>query len=109
MSICTSLHIDESAQSFTFRRSQDVEDIVEANKQAAALPQASDWGRHVARIPNIFLEQWLNEEYRSGNVDLRLFTPEFDRLIARKLQDPDWRFLRVDAPSVQAGWSGGLL
>jgi hypothetical protein len=107
MSVHTSLHIDESAKSFTFQRSQDVEDIIEANKQAAALPQACDWGRHVARIPNIFLEQWLNEEYARGNVSLRLFTPEFDRLIACKLQDPDWRFLRVDAPSVQAGWIGG--
>ncbi|MEH2513927.1 hypothetical protein V1291_005281 [Nitrobacteraceae bacterium AZCC 1564] len=107
MSVHTSLHIDESAKGFTFKRSQDVEDIIEANKQAAALPQASDWGRHVARIPNIFLEQWLNEEYARGNVSLRLFTPEFDRLIARKLQDPDWRFLRVDAASTQAGWRGG--
>jgi hypothetical protein len=109
MSVHTSLHIDESAKSFTFKRSQDVEDILEANKQAAALAQASDWGRHVARIPNVFLEQWLNEECASGNVNLRLFTAEFDRLIARKLQDPDWRFLRVDAPSMQVGWSGGSL
>lgn len=107
MSVHTSLHIDESAKSFTFKRSQDVEDIIEANKQAAALPQASGWGRHVARIPNIFLEQWLKEEYARGNVSLRLFTPQFDRLIERKLQDPDWRFLRVDAPSMQVGWSGG--
>lgn len=107
MSVHTSLHIDASANSFTFQRSQDVEDIIEANKQAAALPQVSDWGRHVARIPNIFLEQWLNEEYARGNAGLRLFTPEFDRLIARKLQDPDWRFLRVGAPSIQAGWGGG--
>lgn len=107
MSVQTSLHIDESAQSFTFQRSQDVEDIIEANKQAAAQSQISDWGKHVARIPNIFLEQWLNEEYARGNVGLRLFTPEFDRVIARKLQDPDWRFLRVDAASAQAGWIGG--
>ena len=107
MSVHTSLHIDESARSFTFKRSQDVEDIIEANKQAAAQPQASDWGRHVARIPNIFLEQWLNEEYARGNVSLRLFTPEFDRLIARKMQDPDWRFLRVDVRSTQSGWIAG--
>lgn len=108
MSVHTSLHIDESAKSFTFKRSQDVEDIIEANKQAAALPQTGDWGKHVARIPNIFLEQWLNEEYARGNVSLRLFSPEFDRLIARKLQDPDWRFLRVDTPATQAGWMGGV-
>lgn len=104
MTVSTSLHIDESARQFTFKRTQDVEDIIEANKRDAATSQQSDWGRHVARIPNIFLEQWLNEEYRKGNVNLRLFTPEFDKLIARKLQDPDWRFLRTDAPTMQTGW-----
>lgn len=110
MSVQTSLHIDESAANFTFKRSQDVEDIIEANKVDQSVSQRSDWGRLKARIPNIFLEQWLNEEYRRGNVNLRLFTPEFDKLIDRKLQDPDWRFLRTDkGEASQAGWSAGLV
>lgn len=92
----TSLHVDESAKTFTFERAQDVEDIIELNKQLKTMEQKSDWGRHKARIPNIFLEQWLNEEYNRGNVSLRMYTPEFDAMVARKLDDPDWRFLRVD-------------
>jgi hypothetical protein len=96
MSVETKLHVDESAGNFTFQRVQDVEDILDLNKQLQATTQNADWGRHVARIPNIFLEQWLNEEYVRGNVGLRMYTPEFDKLIERKLQDPDWRFLRVD-------------
>lgn len=96
MSVETSLHVDESAETFTFRRSQDVEDIINLNKHLQGVSQQNDWGRHVARIPNIFLEQWLNEEYARGNASLRMYTPEFDKLVERKLQDPDWRFLRVD-------------
>lgn len=105
MTVQTSLHVDEGAKQFTFKRSQDVEDIIDHNKALQSISQQSDWGRHVAKIPNIFLEQWLNEEYARGNVNLRLFSPEFDKLIARKLQDPDWRFLRVDAQSHHSGWS----
>ena len=105
MSVQTSLHVDEGAKSFTFERVQDVEDIIDLNKALQSINQQSDWGRHVAKIPNIFLEAWLREEYDRGNVNLRLFTLEFDQIIARKLQDPDWRFLRVDAQSHHVGWS----
>jgi hypothetical protein len=75
---------------------QDVEDIVERNKALQSEPQRSDWGRHVATIPNNILLIWLNEEWARGNTTLKLFGPEFDALIARKLRDPDWRFLRTD-------------
>jgi hypothetical protein len=75
---------------------QDVEDIIEHNKVLQTLPQKSDWGRHVASIPLNIINQWLNEEWARGNVGLRLAGPEFDALVARKLRDPDWRFLRTD-------------
>jgi hypothetical protein len=29
-------------------------------------------------------------------VALRMFTREFDELVAKKLRDPDWKFLRTD-------------
>ena len=58
--------------------------------------QRSDWGRHVATIPNVILVKWLNEEHARGNVGLRLFGREFDALVARKLRDPEWKELRVD-------------
>ena len=80
----------------TVRHYQDCEDIIESNKRLQSDPQKSDWGRHIASIPNVILVQWLNEEYARGNTDLRMFTPDFNALVARKLRDPDWKHLRVD-------------
>jgi hypothetical protein len=75
---------------------QDVEPILERNRRLRAEPQASDWGRHVASIPNVILLKWLNEAHAGGNSGLRMFTAEFDALVARKLEDPDWKYLRTD-------------
>jgi len=75
---------------------QDVEPILERNAALRGEPHKSDWGRHVATIPNVILLRWLNEEYARGNVALRIFTSEFQELVARKLRDPEWRFLRTD-------------
>jgi hypothetical protein len=74
---------------------QDVEPILERNKLLRGEPQRSDWGRHVAQIPNVLLVQWLNEEHARGNTQLRMFTREFDELVARKLADPEWAYLRT--------------
>jgi hypothetical protein len=74
---------------------QDVEDIIARNKALQAEPQKGDF-RHVASIPLNIINQWLNEEWARGNVGLKLSGPEFDQLVARKLADPDWRFLRTD-------------
>jgi hypothetical protein len=74
---------------------QDVEPILERNRRLRAEPQASNWGRHVATIPNVILLKWLNEEHARGNTRLRLFTKEFDELVARRLADPDWAYLRT--------------
>ena len=75
---------------------QDVEPILERNKALRSIEQKSDWGRHIASIPNVILVKWLNEEHARGNVSLRLFSAEFNRLIAKKLKDPDWAYLRTD-------------
>jgi hypothetical protein len=79
---------------------QDVEPILEHNKLLRSMPQPSrrrgDWGRHIASIPNVILVKWLNEEYAAGNTRLRMFTAEFNELVARKLRDPDWKYLRTD-------------
>jgi hypothetical protein len=66
------------------------------------MAQKSDWGRHVASIPNVILTRWLNEEYERGNVTIRLFGPEMDALVDRKLKDPEWAFLRTDSAQVQS-------
>ena len=92
----TRLQIDEAERKFTFVRVQDVEPILDRNKALKAVAQKSDVMRHIATIPNVILEQWLHEEHDKGNTGLRLSSEEFDRIIHRKLQDPDWYMLRTD-------------
>lgn len=101
----TQFHVDDGK--IIARRVQDVEDIIENNKRLQNEPQSrkSDL-RHLASIPNVLIERWINEEYARGNVGLRMFTAEFDQLVERKLRDPEWAFLRVDNPSnpFHVGW-----
>jgi hypothetical protein len=80
----------------TVHTHQDVEDIIERNKALASVPQRSDWGRHVASVPVNVINRWLDEEYARGNVDLRWGSKEFMALVARKLADHDWLYLRTD-------------
>ena len=57
---------------------QDVEPILERNQQLRGEAQKSDWGRHVATIPNVILLKWLNEAHARGNTGLRMFTNPLD-------------------------------
>lgn len=101
----TLLHIDESEKSFTINRVQDVEPFLERNKYLQTVEQKSDWGRHIADIPFVFIEKWLREEWDRGNVNIKFLDPEFDKICERKLRDPDWKFLRTDMAALQTGWS----
>ena len=92
----TDVLLDRNDRKIIARSVQDVEPILERNKALRSVPQRSDWGRHIATIPNVILVKWLNEEYISGNVGLRMYTTEFNELVQRKLQDPDWAYLRTD-------------
>jgi len=89
-------HYDASENVVHWERIQDVEAILERNKQLRSMPQKSDWGRHIGTIPCVILEKWLNDEYARGNVSLRMFSSEFDQLVAMKLRDPEWKYLRTD-------------
>lgn len=91
-------------KSVTVFSHDDVEPILERNKQLRAMEQKSDWGRHVASIPNIIMVKWLNEEWQRGH-DVRYLSREWDDLVARKLQDPEWAYLRTDAKQSQVGWA----
>ena len=99
----TRLHFDSG--NMTVETVQDVSDILEHNKQLRSMPQKSDWGRHVASIPNVIMIRWLNEEWAKGNTTIRLFGPEMDALVERKLKDPEWAYLRTDSAHTQA-WLG---
>ncbi len=89
----TRLHFHDG--DLTVENVQDVEPILELNKHLRSETQKSDWGRHIAEIPNVILLRWFNEEYMRGNVSLRMYTKEFDEVVARKLKDPDWAYLRT--------------
>jgi len=92
----TELLLDRNEKVIIAHTTQDVEPILERNRALRGEPQRSDWGRHIASIPNVILVRWLNEEYAAGNTRLRPFTFEFNELVARKLQDSEWAYLRVD-------------
>lgn len=89
-------HFDPDGRKFHFEIVQDVEPILEMNRALRGQSQKSDWGRHVASIPNVILTRWLNEEYERGNVGIKMFGPEMDAVVDRKLKDPEWKWLRVD-------------
>jgi hypothetical protein len=55
-------------------------------------------------IPNVIMERWFNEEYERGNVSLRLYSKEMDEIVARKLKDPQWAYLRTDMASAMLGF-----
>lgn len=97
-------HLDSNGQDLAIEHVQDVEPILDWNREARREDQNSDWGRHVARIPNVIYIKWFDEEHSRGNVNLRLFSKEFDEIVQRKLQDPEYAYLRVDRPKLQAGW-----
>jgi hypothetical protein len=98
-------HLDSNGKDFAIEHVQDVEPILEWNKLSRGDEQTSDWGRHVARIPNVIYVKWLDEEHARGNTSLRPFTPEFDQIVQRRLEDPEWAYLRTDRPKLQAGWT----
>jgi hypothetical protein len=97
-------HLDANGRDMAIEHTQDVEPILEWNKAARREEQRSDWGRHVARIPNVVLVKWLDEEYAKGRTAVRMFSSEFDEIVQRKLQDPEWAYLRTDRPALQVGW-----
>lgn len=95
--VLTRFHQHASEDAVTIERIQDVEPILEYNHFLRSLSQKSDWGRHKAKIPNVIYERWFNE-YNEGRStpDLRIFGPEFSEYVNKKLNDPEWAYLRVD-------------
>jgi hypothetical protein len=77
---------------------QDVEPILEHAKALANEPKPlrrrGDFAHHVATVPNVLLVALLDEEYARGNTSLRLFSPEFNALVQRKLAS-GWKHFRV--------------
>ncbi len=95
----TVFHQDD--RQLTINRIQDVEPIIENNKRLQSEPQSRKVPfRHIASVPNVIIERWLAEEARRGNSTIRWGSKELDALIARKIKDPEWKYLRVDGKQV---------
>jgi hypothetical protein len=97
----------QDGKTTVINRVQDVEPVLERNKELQKIPQRSEWFRHTATIPNVILEQWLQEEWSKGNADLTWSSKEFEQIIRKKLADPDWKYLKVidSAPRYVTGAS----
>ena len=87
------VHLEPDGTSLTIEHVQDVEPILARNQALRAQPQRSDWGRHIATIPNVILVRWMNED---GVNVLGMSSDEWGAFVRKKLRDPDWRHLRVD-------------
>jgi hypothetical protein len=99
--VITRVHTDPTERKYIFERVQDIEPIIEHNKQLQSMPQRSDWGRHVWSLPNVIYERLFNE-YNEGRLtpDLKMFgNPEFDEYCHRRMQDPDMKAFRTDNKS----------
>jgi hypothetical protein len=94
----TELILDRADRRIIASTTQDVEPILERNKALRGeTQQGHDCARLIADIPAVIIVRWLNEEYARGNTHLRPFTREFNEtVVARKLKDPEWAYLRTD-------------
>lgn len=84
---------DEMEQKMTIRNRHDVGDVIESNKRQANNSLDSRYGnemmQHVADIPMAVYVQWKNE-----GVDILENSPEARKFLKRKLNDPDYRYLK---------------
>jgi hypothetical protein len=106
--LATRIHLDSNGKDIAIEHLQDVEPILEWNALARQGEQRSEWGRHVARIPNVVYVKWLDEQHARGNRSIRMFTPEFDQIVQKKLEDPEWAYLRTNRQKLQLGWTARL-
>ena len=91
----TDLIVKPEERSITVVTTGDIEAVLENNKRLRNSPQKSESFRHVASIPPVICIKWL-DEVRARGYRMRIFSKEWDELVARKLRDPDWKYLRTD-------------
>lgn len=82
----------------------DVQAVLDRNKELQTVEQTNTDGfYHRATVPNIFMVKWLNEEWDRGNF-IRYLSPEFNDLVRRKLNDPEYAHLNVGGPRHRVGY-----
>ena len=89
--ILTRFVAEESDDTVTVERVQDVEPILEHNKRLYTMNDGYSPDRtlrRVASIPNTVIEQWMKE-------GVNIFDKNAKEAIRRKLNDPQWLYLRT--------------
>jgi hypothetical protein len=91
MEIIREAFYEEDGDRLIIKSTQDVESILAHNRmlQADTTKTRTKEMRHVASIPNIIIEQWLKE-------GINIFQKEGWERAKKKLNDPDYRYLRTD-------------
>lgn len=90
-----SYHALDADGNSVVKTTQDVEPVIERNKKLQNEPKSQvsmDWSRWVASIPNVVALKWMKED---GINWMRLPRIEKNRYLKRKLDDPDWRYLKT--------------
>lgn len=86
----------------TVLRTQQVDAILDLNRRALnnepTMPNFRSRRRHVAEIPFIVAEQWFKEGINMLSAD-----PDMEKAWQRKLNDPDYRRLRVTSGRTRVG------
>ncbi len=93
--IVSEFHYDEMQDLSVVRRIQDCEPIVENNKQLQSLNSGYTADRsmkRIASIPLVVAEKWIVED---GVNWMALPKHEKMKYLRRKLNDPQWRYLRT--------------
>lgn len=95
MSVKITPHYDAAENRVTIAETQDCEPHVEYAKRLQSIPhnRKAEF-RHQAHIPTIWLHKWLNEERARGHV-IRPFSAEFDEMIAIRLRDPTYAWMKA--------------
>lgn len=84
---------------------QDVASILEDNRAQYDTNDgytADRSMRRVAYIPQVIIQKWLNEE------GLDVWNTDHKQRLMRKLNDPDWRYLRTAPGQLGATQDGGF-
>lgn len=95
--VATIYHLEDDGRTVrATQRWQDCEDILDANKRMQNGEKQVGPMRLTSQIPLVIIEWWLREAWERGQIGLKMVDEEFDKIIFRKLADPDWKWLRVN-------------
>ena len=106
--IKTQRQFDEAGKIIT-KSSQDIGEILEANKRAQNDPEFNNGYtpegdmKHVARVPLVVWQHWWKEECERRGKRIPIYGKEMQSVIRKKLNDPDNKFLRTGGGELGKG------